>query len=564
LCAVGSEASYRREKLKATILIADDDATFVDAIKMILGVEGYNVLSALNGRQALDSINANKPDLILLDITMPDITGWEICQKIKSTTPSIPVLLVSGKDEIKDKLMGIQVGADDYLTKPFEAEALLERIEEHLSSRKVLEESTSVPIVRQERTLLYDVITGQATVPVVLEKLRTALEGGCEIGILYFDLLEQYSDLELVQGWEFIDRVQRTMSQAAQDYCQKNLKALKPIVAASRVGSTSFYVFLRTGKGQRLAPSEMDEISSQLKTHLRLAIERKIPRQLSSQIIFFLGYSLVNFDPLIRFERQIYRGMKQAMLAASSEEEQRHRVLNARLKEIIKRGDIKTHYQPIVKLDTGKVHGYEALSRGPLDSPFSNPEIMFAFARESELTWALEQICFKLSCAGLDKIDGDKKLFVNIEANVLGTKSFSPKQLLDLFPKCPNKVVLEITERKAIEDFNSFRRISDELHSMGFNIAIDDVGAGYASLQAIAEIQPDYIKIAGPILHGLDTEPIKRNLVQMLCNLSSSIDASLIAENIESQGEYDCCRELGIPYGQGFFLGRPNPDILHY
>jgi EAL domain-containing protein (putative c-di-GMP-specific phosphodiesterase class I)/CheY-like chemotaxis protein len=551
-------------KLKATILIADDDATFVDAIKLILSVEGYTVISALNGRQALDSINVSKPDLILLDITMPDMSGWEVCKKLKSMNPSTPVLLISGKDEIKDKLMGIQVGADDYLTKPFEAETLLERIEEHLHTKKGLAEATAVQPLRSERTMLYDAITGQPTVPVVLEQLRVALEGGCEVGIFYVDLLEQYCDLELGQGWEFIDRVQRTMSQTAQDFCRKSLKQLEPIVAASRVGSTSFYIFLRTCKGQRIAPGEMDEITVQLKTYLRTALEKKLPRQLSSQILFFAGYSIVSFDPLIRFERQIYRGMKQAMLAASSEEEQRHRVLNARLLEIIRRGEIKTHYQPIVKLDTGKVHGYEALSRGPLDSPFSNPEIMFAFARESELTWALEQICFKLSCSALEKIDGDKKLFVNIEANVLGTKSFSPKQLLDLFPKCPSQVVLEITERKAIEDFNSFRKISDELHSMGFSIALDDVGAGYASLQAIAEIQPDYIKIAGPILHGLDTEPIKRNLVSMLCNLSTSIDASLIAENIESQGEYDCCRELGIPYGQGFFLGRPNPEILHY
>ncbi|MEW6734145.1 MAG: EAL domain-containing protein [Acidobacteriota bacterium] len=549
--------------MKSTILVADDDATFVDALTMILSVEGYRVVSASNGRKALEQINLNPPDLVLLDITMPDMSGWEICQKIKDSkqTALIPVLIISGKDEIKDKLMGIQVGADDYLTKPLDTEALLERIEEHLRSRQEFVETTSTQPLKPERTLLYDPITGLATVPVVLEKLRTALEEGCEIGIFYVDLLEQYSDLELIQGWEFIDRLLRTMTQAASDFCLRNVAMLRPIVAASRIGSTSFYVFLRAARGQHLSLAELDDLVMRFKLHLRSAIERKITRQLSSQVAFFVGYSMVSLDPLIRFERQIYRGMKHAVLAAGSEEEQRRRVLNARLREIIRRGEIRTHYQPIVKLDTGAVHGYEALSRGPLDSPFSNPEIMFAFARESELTWALEQLCLKLSCSALPKIDGDKKLFINMEANVLGTKTFSSAQLLDFFPNCTNKVVLEITERKAIEDFDSFHRTARELHALGFQIAIDDVGAGYASLQAIAEIQPDYMKIAGPILHGLDNESIKRNLVSMLCDLSRKIGAGLIAENIENQREYDCCRELGIPYGQGFFLGRPNPDI---
>src|SRR5438552_300068 len=83
--------------------------------------------------------------------------------------------------------------------------------------------------------------------------------------------LEQYSDLELIQGLEFIDRVQRTMSQAAEDFCRKNVQNLKPIVAASRVGSTGFYIFLRTSKGQHIAGADLNDISSRLKFHLRTA-----------------------------------------------------------------------------------------------------------------------------------------------------------------------------------------------------------------------------------------------------------------------------------------------------
>src|SRR5690349_19409777 len=117
----------------------------IDALTAVLNVEGYNVISAQNGRQALELLNSSLPDLILLDITMPDLTGWEVCKKIKENrlTNLIPVLLISGKDEIKDKLMGIQVGADDYLTKPFDTEQLLNQIEEHLRSRRTLAQSTT-------------------------------------------------------------------------------------------------------------------------------------------------------------------------------------------------------------------------------------------------------------------------------------------------------------------------------------------------------------------------------------------------------------------------------------
>src|SRR5262249_34420837 len=153
-----------------------------------------------------------------------------------------------GKDEIKDKLMGIQVGADDYLTKPFDTDVLLEQIQEHLRSRQELVETTAIPPLRPERTLLYDSITGHPTVPVVLEKLRTALENGGEVGIFYIELLDQCIGLELVQGWEFIDRVQRTMSQAAHDFCRKNYEKYKPILAASRSGGSGFCVFFITSK----------------------------------------------------------------------------------------------------------------------------------------------------------------------------------------------------------------------------------------------------------------------------------------------------------------------------
>jgi EAL domain-containing protein (putative c-di-GMP-specific phosphodiesterase class I) len=118
--------------------------------------------------------------------------------------------------------------------------------------------------------------------------------------------------------------------------------------------------------------------------------------------------------------------------------------------------------------------------------------------------------------------------------------------------------VLEVTERSAIRDVPVFRSALARLRELGFQIAIDDAGSGYASLQAIAELRPDFIKVANTLITGLRTDSIKRDVVEMLVNLSGRIEAVCVAEGIETPEDLEECRRLGIPYGQGFFLAVPS------
>jgi len=103
-----------------------------------------------------------------------------------------------------------------------------------------------------------------------------------------------------------------------------------------------------------------------------------------------------------------------------------------------------------------------------------------------------------------------------------------------------------------------FRSALARLRELGFQIAIDDAGSGYASLQAIAELRPDFIKVANTLITGLRTDSIKRDVVEMLVNLSGRIEAVCVAEGIETPEDLEECRRLGIPYGQGFYLGVPS------
>lgn len=108
------------------IMIVDDEPAIVDLIKLNLELEGFETLSCKNGYEAITTANSQKPDLILLDIMMPDMSGFEVCKSLQNL--NIPIILLTAKDSIKDKLHGLELGADDYITKPFDSRELIARI----------------------------------------------------------------------------------------------------------------------------------------------------------------------------------------------------------------------------------------------------------------------------------------------------------------------------------------------------------------------------------------------------------------------------------------------------
>ncbi|HSS43741.1 MAG TPA: EAL domain-containing protein, partial [Thermoanaerobaculia bacterium] len=212
-------------------------------------------------------------------------------------------------------------------------------------------------------------------------------------------------------------------------------------------------------------------------------------------------------------------------------------------------------YQAIFKLDTMELFGHEALSRGPVDTPFESPELLFQFAGEHEAIWDLEQLCIESSAAHYGVRNGGM-LFINVEADSI-TSLTGRREALEPILQLDQKVVLEVTERSAIRDVPVFREALAALRQLGFRIAIDDAGSGYASLQSIAELRPNFLKVANTLVTGLHGDTIKRDVVEMLVNLARRIDAVCVAEGIETPEDLAECRRLGIPYGQGFYLGVP-------
>jgi len=133
---------------KGRILVVDDEVYIVHILDFSLGMEGYEVVTALDGEQALEKVAQQKPDLIVLDIMMPKLDGYETCKALKSReeTRDIPVILLSAKGRNVDQKTGFEVGADDYITKPFSPRKLVERINAilgHANSSDVQQQKAS-------------------------------------------------------------------------------------------------------------------------------------------------------------------------------------------------------------------------------------------------------------------------------------------------------------------------------------------------------------------------------------------------------------------------------------
>ena len=546
---------------RPVILIADDNEDVVLLLRTYLRPLDCEILIATDGEEALTVAQARLPDLVLLDVMMPKRSGWEVCQTLKSLprTSHIPVVLVTGRGDVKDRLTGLQVGADDYLVKPFDRNEVVKRIQALLNRKR----DQPAPAEGMSRAVLENILldraTGLPTVPMVLDKVKETLIEQGEIGVVFVDI-EQFESIEAEYGWalfdEFLRRVGEVLTVEARE------KFRRPIICSSRVGGSSFYVFFET-RGQDLsAENAAEATSNEVRERLIEALRQRFPSLQQGQIGFFVGTTRLDYRPQIRLERQIYQGMQIAADAVRDAEQQRKKQLTRELRDIIRRKRVTTLFQPIVRSKDLTIFGYEVLTRGPANSSFRNSDMLFSFARDAKLAWELEAIALEGALKRLRDIDLlDRKFLLNLEAEMFVESEFRIHEMVSFFAEHRGNFVFELTERAAIEDYNVFRGFLDEFRAKGIEVAIDDAGSGYASLEAIASLAPDYLKVTKGLVSTLAAEPIKQDLVRLLVDLAGRINAKTIAEGIETVEEYETCRDLGIDLIQGYYIAYPHEQL---
>jgi len=258
-----------------------------------------------------------------------------------------------------------------------------------------------------------------------------------------------------------------------------------------------------------------------------------------------------------------YEAAKRAIVQARQDGDSTRHLQRRALRGILAERTIYPVYQPIVALGgEAGVFGYEALTRLQDNSVFRGPMELFRFAGGEGAVYSLDRIARERAIDGCLKLAPNQKLFINVMAQIMEDPSFSPGRTLSFLRRHhlqPNQVVFEITERSSIEDYPAVKKALQHYRNQGYQIAIDDVGAGYSSLQSIVELRPDYLKVDRSIIHHIHQDDVKAHILHTLQEVGAKLGVPLIAEGIEQEEELAALVRMGIPYAQGYHLGRPGP-----
>ncbi len=231
----------------------------------------------------------------------------------------------------------------------------------------------------------------------------------------------------------------------------------------------------------------------------------------------------------------------------------------ARIERVLESGSIRIVAQPIVDLSSGRVAGVEALARFP-DTPRRGPDAWFAEAHSVGLGAELECLALRRALSVIDRLPGDVFLAVNAGPTAVACPAFP--QALD--GVALDRVVLELTEHVVVDDYAALRECLKDLRSRGLRVSVDDMGAGVASLAHVLKLAPDSIKLDLSLVSGIDHDLSRRALAAALVAFAKDVSATVVAEGLETQGELQTLRTLGVPLGQGYYLARPAPvQLMH-
>lgn len=399
---------------------------------------------------------------------------------------------------------------------------------------------------------------GLPSLPVLLKDVEKHLERHGELGLLSVTLLEREAPAG-EGGFKDYEAVLRRIATFLERFTRRRLRSsdllLDPVVAGN-----TFVLLLGPPRDDRTLDAQdiaqvRHRLTLELNAHLRDALDAHTESRFGAHV----GSALMVDEPGAERGGIIYRAFEEAVAEGLGH----RRATSLReanvVREILDSGAVTPVYQPLVDTRAERVIGYEALTRVP-SAHFRTPEALFRAASDHGALWALERLCRTVAIERLPALEPDQLVFLNIEP-----ESFHDPQLrhetfrllLGRHGLDPGRVVLELTEHAAVRDFDEMRRVLEEVREAGFRLAMDDVGSGYAGLQTIAEIRPDYLKVDMTLVRGVHLDPIKRELIATIRRFTDSTGIVLVAEGVETREELASLTNAGVRCAQGYLFARP-------
>jgi diguanylate cyclase (GGDEF)-like protein len=375
-------------------------------------------------------------------------------------------------------------------------------------------------------------------------------------------LLVDLSRLHRVELDQGVAHHSEIYDHAAQVLDQLRGSLLQPADLICRSGDGDGYlVILSPRSGERI---DLDGLAANVELAVEDGLAPMVSEVLREQPRITVGSARVLGNSLLRPERITARLVSDAGAATRNLRERKAHRDRSTLQDIILGDGLAAVYQPIVDLGSGDIFAYEALTRGPPDTALESPATLFAIADEVDLTVELDRACFRGALRNALSLEPVHRLFVNLLPMSFYDAAFIEVEVGNLLTAAgltPANIVFEITERLAIENFASFKRALAAYTAMGFGVAIDDVGTRHSNLETVMSLRPHFIKISDVLVRGIARSTVKREMVRSLRHIAETVDAVMIAEGIERVEDVAALRDLGLRYGQGYYLARPGPGF---
>ena len=576
------------------ILIVDDMPNNLRFLSTTLTEQGYKVRSVTEGLMALTVAEAAKPDLILLDIMMPNIDGYEVCQRLKANeqTCDIPVIFLSALYEVLDKVKAFNVGGVDYITKPFQLEEVLARIQTHLSLRFAqkeisqlnseleqrvrqrtaqLEQEIAERLQVQERLLhlaLHDVLTGLPNRTWFMKRLEQLLQqvnqqAGYRFAVLFLDC-DRFQAVNDSLGHLVGDQLLVSISRRIE-------LCLKPGTMLCRLGGDEFAILLQ----------DTEKASDAIKVSNDILLELAAPFQIGDYQVFTnVSIGIAMGSDIYKQPEHILRDADTAMYRAKAngkacyqmfEQTMHSRALHnfqleSDLRHALERHELVAYYQPIINLVNNQIDSFEALVRwNHPEKGLIDPSKFIPIAEETGLVIAIDLFILQQSCQQLrswrDEGIADTSLTMNVNLSVKHFMSFDLLEHIDRVLQetgiIGNSLRLEITESDIMENAEFAGKIISQLRDRQIKLSIDDFGTGYSSLSYLHRLPIDHLKIDRSFVMRIGKNGKNTEIIKAIIALAKSLDMFTIAEGVETQDQLDQIRELKCEFCQGYLFSRP-------
>jgi len=403
----------------------------------------------------------------------------------------------------------------------------------------------------------------------LIERIKGILVANSILSLLYIDC-SKITKIEQVFGKKIYGDILREIKGAVlamkgQEIMQED------IVAMDDLDGSEFLIFLsKKPEDKDFSGGGFNALCKKVSDYLNTTVSPIVFPYLKSKPKITVGYSVILHNPLIKEERIINKLIEDAKLMTDYREFKRLIHNKEEIQELIIKENISTVFHPVVDLKTLEIMGYEALSRGPENTEYESPSVLFDAAAEAGLLFELDRLCRKKALLNARTISPRYRLFINCLPSAIYDPEFKDEYLKSFIAEVainPANIVLEVTEKEVVENFDSFKKAVACASDTGFAVSVDDTGSGFSSLEMVVELKPQFIKLAMSIIRDVDKSILKQELIKAMTSLAEKINSTVIASGIETKEELKVLQSIGILYGHGFLFAHPAfpfPDINHF